>query len=246
MTALLLLFLAGAAGGALNSVAGGGSFIVFPSLLFSGIAPVAANATTTVGLWPAGVASAAAYRRELPRDRSLGWLALASAAGGGIGAKLLLGTSDATFATLIPWLLLAASVVFTFGPRFTARHGSARLPLAVGVGVQLLISSYGGYFGGGMGILMLATYTLMGMVDIHAMNALKVLLGVLINGVAVVAFLVAGKVELATAAPVAVGSVAGGFFGAAVARRVDPKHVRKLVLVLAWAMTAFFFYRTYR
>jgi uncharacterized membrane protein YfcA len=246
---LALLLAAGAMGGALNSVAGGGSFIVFPSLLFAGLPAVAANATTTVALWPASLASAYAYRKDLPRERAtLALLAVASAVGGGVGGRLLLATSDATFAVVLPWLLFVASAVFTLGPRARAKEppGGARLPLAVGVLAQLVISVYGGYFGGGMGILMLATYTLMGMTNIHAMNGLKTLLGALPNGVAVVLFLAAAKVELQWAAPVAVGSIVGGFAGASFARRIEGRHVRRFVLVVAWSMTAFFFYRSTR
>jgi uncharacterized membrane protein YfcA len=245
----LLLFVVGAVGGALNSVAGGGSFIVFPTLLLGGIAPVAANATTAIGLWAGTVASVGPYRDKLPRDRKLlVSLALASALGGGLGAKLLLVTSDETFSGILPFLMLVAAAVFTVGPSVTKRQtgSSGRFSLALGSAVQLLISTYGGYFGGGMGIMMLATMTLMGMTELHEMNALKVTLAVLINGVALVGFLIAGKVVVAAAVPIAIGSIVGGFGGAALARRVDPKHVRKLVLVVAWAITAWFFWRAMR
>lgn len=248
-----LLFTTGVLGGAINAVAGGGSFLVFPTTLYVGVPPVAANATTAAALWPAGLASAVAYRKDLAADRvTLVVLALASAIGGALGAKLLLVTSDETFAKLIPWLLLLASAVFTFGPRVSQSRGSASgtsaprgLPLAVGAFVQLVISSYGGYFGGGMGILMLATFTLMGMTHMHAMNSLKIILGILINGAANIAFFLAGKVVLDVAAPVAVGSIVGGWLGAATARKVDPNKVRAVVLVFAWLLTAWFFVRAY-
>jgi uncharacterized membrane protein YfcA len=242
----VLLFVAGVLGGALNSVAGGGSFIAFPTMLFAGVPPVAANATTAVALWPAGLTSVAAYRKHLGEQdrRTMTVLAIMSALGGGLGAKLLLVTSDETFAKLVPFLLLAASVVFTFGPRLS--QGKKRhVPLAVGALVQLVIASYGGYFGGGMGILMLATMTLMGMDHIHRMNALKVVLGLLINGVALVFFLASGKVDLGVALPTTIGALLGGWFGADVARRIDPKKVRAGVLVFAWCLTAFFFLRRY-
>ena len=240
----VLLFAAGTAGGALNSVAGGGSFLVFPTMLFAGVAPVAANATTAAALWPAGLASAVAYRKELPRERTtLIVLALASALGGLLGAKLLLLTSDETFARLIPWLLLSASAVFTFGPRLSRRETETprRLPLVAGALVQLAIASYGGYFGGGMGILMLATLTLMGMNQIHRMNALKIILGILINGTANVAFFAARKVQVDVAIPVALGAIVGGWLGAAWARTVDPSKVRFAVMTFAWSLTAYFF-----
>ena len=246
MLVALLLFAAGVAGGAINAVAGGGSFIVFPSLLVVGVPPVAANATTAAALWPAGIASTVAYRKDLPEDRrSIVVLCIASAIGGALGALLLLRTSDETFTKILPLLMLAAAGVFTAGPRLSRRRKAGHLSLAAGAFVQLLISSYGGYFGGGMGLLMLATFTLMGMTQLHSMNGLKTVLGVFINGAANVAFFAAHKVVVAVALPVALGSIVGGFGAAAVARKVDPKKVRRLVLVCAWALTAWFFVKAY-
>ena len=247
LTTAALLFAAGTLGGIINSVAGGGSFIVFPSLLVVGVPPVTANATTAVALWPAGVASTIAYRKDLPSDRKeLSVLAIASAVGGALGAFLLLSTSDQTFTKILPLLMLSASLVFTLGPRLSKRRRGARLSLTLGALVQLAISSYGGYFGGGMGILMLATFTLMGMTHLHTMNGLKVLLGVLINGAATIAFLVAHKVVFDVAVPIAIGSIVGGWFGASVARKMDPKYVRGFVLVFAWTLTAWFFVQAFR
>ena len=246
MLVALLLFAAGVAGGAVNAVAGGGSFIVFPSLLLVGVPPVAANATTAAALWPAGIASTVAYRKDLQSDRrSLVVLSIASAIGGALGAMLLLRTSDQTFTKILPLLMLGASAVFTAGPRLSQRRKAGHLSLATGAFVQLLISSYGGYFGGGMGILMLATFTLMGMTNLHSMNGLKTVLGVFINGAANIAFFVAHKVVVSVALPVAIGSIVGGFGAAALARKLDPKKVRKLVLVFAWALTAWFFAKAF-
>jgi uncharacterized protein len=251
----IVLFVTGVAGGALNSVAGGGSFIVFPTMIFGGISPIAANATTAVALWPAGLSSLGAYRKHIPRDRRmLVVLAVMSALGGGLGAKLLLFTSDATFARILPFLMLAAASIFTFGPRLTTKKKEGGFDAAdverrgvgaliFGAALQLIISTYGGYFGGGMGIMMLATFTLMGMHHMHQMNAIKVIFGLLINGVALVTFIVAGKCVWTAAIPVAIGALVGGWTGASLARSVDPKHIRKLVLVVAWLLTAWFFYR---
>jgi uncharacterized membrane protein YfcA len=242
-----LLFVAGTVGGAINSVAGGGSFLVFPSMLLVGVPPVAANATTAVALWPAGVSSTIAYRKDLPRERkTLIVFALASALGGAAGALLLLSTSDLTFTRILPLLMLAASAVFTFGPRMAKLHDGGHLPLAAAAVVQFLISSYGGYFGGGMGILMLATFTLMGMTNLHAMNGLKTLLGMLINGAANIAFFIAHKVVIDVAIPVAIGAIVGGWLGAAVARTMKPDRVRMFVLVFAWGLTAWFFVNALR
>jgi uncharacterized membrane protein YfcA len=242
-----LLFVAAAVGGGINSVAGGGSFVAFPALLFAGVAPVPANATNTIALWPGNVASAVAYRRELIEvRRELIPLGIASLAGGLAGSLLLLHTSNRTFVLLIPWLLLFATLLFSFGGT-VARHVArgAQASLGAAVVTQLVISVYGGYFGGGMGIMMLAVLSLLGMTDIHRMNALKTSLSALVNGVAVVAFIVAGAVAWRPAAVMIVGGILGGYAGAAVARRIRPARVRSLVLVVAWTMTAYFFVRTY-
>jgi uncharacterized membrane protein YfcA len=243
----VLLFLAAAAGGAINSVAGGGSFIAFPALLFAGVPPVPANATNTIALWPGSAASAVAYRRELAEvRREVLPLGIAAAIGGLAGALLLLRTVESTFILLIPWLLLFATLLFSFGNAVAQRLTRGRhAPLAVGVAAQLFISVYGGYFGGGMGIMMLAVLTLLGMTHIHRMNALKNVLGTLINGVAVVAFVVAGAVRWGPGIVMIAGGITGGYAGAAIARRLSPRYVRWLVLVIAWGMTGYFFVRTY-
>lgn len=250
--AIVVLFLAGAIGGALNAVAGGGSFVVFPTmLLFTPIGEVAANATNTVALWPAGIASAVPYREYLAKldKKTFGVFCVMSIIGGGVGAKLLLVTSDNTFAKLLPLLMLLAASVFTFGPAITKRaqaRGRGHLPLAVGAVLQLVLATYGGYFGGGMGIMMLAVWTLMGFTHLHEMNAMKVVIALIVNGVAMAAFLIDGKASLLVALPVAIGSITGGYFGAAVAKKLDPKKLREVVLTIAWSLVAWFFYRALR
>jgi uncharacterized membrane protein YfcA len=162
----------------------------------------------------------------------------------------LLHTSEQAFVALIPWLLFVATALFTFGKRATSRFaagsgGASNKMLGVVALIQLVIAVYGGYFGGGMSILILAALQLAGMTEIHTMNALKTVLGALINGVAVVLFVVAGAVAWRPGSVMIAGGIAGGYAGAAIARRVDPKRVRTFVLVVAWAMTAWFFYSTY-
>jgi uncharacterized membrane protein YfcA len=241
-----LLFFAAVIGGAVNSVAGGGTFVAFPALLFAGVAPVPANATNTIALWPGSVASTVAYRRELGQVREeLVALGGASLVGGLAGSVLLLRTSDRTFVLLIPWLLLFATLLFSFGGGMHRRLGRGAASPAVAVVTQLVISLYGGYFGGGMGIMMLAVLSLRGMSDIHRMNALKTFLVALVNGVAVVAFVVAGAVAWRPASVMIVGGIAGGYAGAAAARRIRPSLVRSLVLIVAWTMTGYFFVTTY-
>ncbi len=245
-----LLFCAAALGSAINSVAGGGSFIAFPALLFAGVPAVPANATNSVALWPGSVASAFAYRRELAGSRrELVPLAVAGFAGGVVGSLLLLRTSESSFVRMVPWLLLFAAVLFTFGGPVARRLGSRGKggggSLGAAVVAQLVVSVYGGYFGGGMGIMMLAILSVLGMTDMHRMNAMKTVLGALVNGVAVVAFVVAGAVAWGPGLVMVVGGTLGGYGGAALARKVDAKHVRRVVLVVAWSMTLYFFTRTY-
>ena len=248
----VLLFVAAVAGGSLNSVAGGGSLLTFPTLLFVGVPAIQANATSAVALWPGTVASAAAYREDLrSARRHLLPFSVSSFLGGLLGALLLLRTSPGTFQDLVPWLLLAATLVFTFGGAVIARlrrgrerpaHASpSRASSVAGFLAQLLIATYGGFFGGGMGIMMLATYTALGMQDIHAMNGLKNWCASCINAVAVVTFAAAGVVWWPQALVMLAGAVAGGYFGAVWARKVDPLLVRRFVIVLGFAMSAYFF-----
>ncbi len=241
------LFVSALFGGALNSIAGGGSFLVFPTLLFTGMAPIQANATNTVAMWVGTLASVGAYRDRLPGGRRTLWLVGLSMLGGVLGAVLLLGTPQATFMRLVPYLLLLATLLFTFGGRLTAwlrRDRPARSFPATGIfplSLQVLIAIYGGFFGGGMGILMLAMLALLGMEDIHEMNALKVLLAVCINGVAVLCFVAAGVVEWPQAGVLTVGALLGGYAGPILARKQSPKVIRALVSVIGFSLTLYFF-----
>jgi uncharacterized membrane protein YfcA len=240
----IFLFAAAALGGALNSVAGGGSFIALPALLYAGVPAVSANATTTMALWPGSVSSAVAYRREITADRR--WLLILSAVsliGGLLGALLLVRTSDASFLRLLPWLMFVAAATFTFGG--SRRVGAAAVvrPIWLIVLLQFAIAIYGGYFGGGMGIMMLATLALSGMTDIHEMNGLKSVLGSAINGIALAEFIFKGAVAWGPGLVMVVGGIAGGYVGASVARTIDRRQVRTFVIVTAWLMTAYFFIR---
>src|SRR5271170_2201788 len=179
----------------MNAVAGGGSFVAFPALLFTGIAPVPANATNTLALWVGTAASGGAYRRrlDLPR-RILIPLLVMSLIGGLLGALLLIKTPAHTFLRLIPWLMLGATLLFAFGRHLTGRisagitHDASNAAVAGASLFELLVAIYGGYFGGGIGIMNLAMFAALGMTDIHAMNALKIALVAVINGVAAITF----------------------------------------------------------
>ncbi len=239
-------------GGALNAVAGGGSFIAFPALLFTGVPPIPANATNTIALWTAAAASGGAYRSRLnvPR-RVMIPLILASLVGGVFGAILLLRTPAQTFLRVLPWLTLGATLLFAFGRKLAGSRGSmvehdTTTAALAGVTVfQLFVAVYGGYFGGGMGIVMLAMLATLGMTDIHAMNALKTVLGTIINGVAVVTFIIARAVYWKQGIVMIVGGIVGGYFGARYALKLPQKWVRVFVVLVGTGMTIYFFAKYY-
>jgi uncharacterized protein len=249
---LVALFFVAMFAGILNSVAGGGSFFTVPMMIFSGILPVLANTTSTVGLWPGSAASLSAYRRELGQVHLKLILLLVSTSliGGILGALLLLHTPQDTFVHLLPYLLLIATLLFTFSGMITKKlhahniesqtHLSLLTVIAVSV-AQFIIAIYGGYFGGGAGILMLATLAMMGMKNIHCMNALKALLGASINGIAVVIFIIAHAVIWPQAILMIVGAIIGGYSGASFAHKIEQKWIRFFVIATSFTMTAFFF-----
>jgi uncharacterized protein len=250
----LLLFFASVMAGALNGVAGGGSFITFPALIFVGLPPINANATNNTGTWVGYLSSFYAYRQDLGgrtpgAQLSQGWLwrlILISLAGGIVGSVLLLNTPQAIFAKLVPYLLLLATTLFALNPwlkRLQIRHGalpSKRTLLLLGV-LQWMVAIYGGYFGGGVGILLLALFGLMGMEDIHAMNGLKTLLSTCINGIAMVIFIASGTVLWTHAILMSMGTILGGYWGVYYIRKVDPKLVRWFVVAVGLGMTLYFF-----
>jgi uncharacterized membrane protein YfcA len=253
----LILCASAVAAGVVNAVAGGGTLLTFPTLLFalgaSDEATVIANATSTVALVPGSIASLSAYRREIVHMRR--WallLAGPSLLGGGIGSVLLVAQPASIFATLVPWLILMAALLFALQPqiaRWTGvgqHHESPPTSTLFGiVGFQFLISIYGGYFGAGAGILMLSALAMMGFENIHQMNALKSLLGTLINVVAVIVFVAGNRVHGSYALAMAISAAIGGYFGASVARRLDKRLVRNGVVVIGFGLAAFYFYRRY-
>jgi uncharacterized protein len=248
----IFLFVAGALGGALNAVAGGGSFIAFPALMFAGVAPISANATNTVALWVGVTASTGAYRKHLDISRRVMVpLAVTSVVGGIGGAFLLLRTPAHTFLRVLPWLMLGATLLFMFGGRLArgSKSGLARdastAAIAAAATFELVVSVYGGYFGGGVGILNLAMLAALGMTDIHAMNALKVVLGGIINAVAVVMFAVAGAIAWKPGVSMIVGAILGGYFGAHYAQKLPQSWIRTFVIAVGTGMTIYFFWKAY-
>jgi len=247
MSSYLLLIAAALGAGLMNAVAGGGSFLTFPALVFTGVPSIVANATSTVALFPGALASAWAYRNDVKGlDRIPLKPALAvSIAGGIVGALLLLFTSQKTFDVIIPWLLLAATIVFALGPRVMRKlkRQSWMGPKAL-IAFQFLVGIYGGYFGGAVGIMMLAVWSLAGMRDIHAMNGGRTLLGGVMNAAAVVCFVIAGKVWWLQTSMMLIAAVAGGYVGARLARRVNPEWIRGFIILISIGVTAAFFLRT--
>jgi len=246
-----LLFSTSLAAGAINSVAGGGSFLTFPALVFTGMPSIAANATCTMAVWPGSMASVGAYRDDIKRGRHvLPGLLSVSIIGGLLGACVLLKTPQHTFDRLLPWLLLTATFIFAIGGQVSLRlrEHAVRTGRTAHVAVltwliQLVIATYGGYFGAGMGILMLAMLSFAGMTDIHAMNGIKTVLGAALNGMALIAFVWAHLIVWPQAFLMMSGAIVGGYGGAYLARRTNPKIIRQLVIGIGAAMTVYFFLR---
>jgi len=268
-----LLFLIAAVAGAVNSVAGGGTLLTFPSLLWAGQLERFANATSTVALWPGQLGSLWGYRREIGRShKAIALLAVPSFLGGLLGALLLLGTTNETFAALVPYLILTATLLFAAqkplslwqrrrtqitdgegtpppGPAPDAgQQPEDRFPLGrwlVVLGFQFLVAVYGGYFGAGIGILMLASFGFLGLTNIHRMNGLKNINGMCINAVAAILFIVNGLVDWRLASLMAAGSILGGYAGAGTARRIGQDNVRRIVILIGALLTVAMFVRRY-
>jgi uncharacterized membrane protein YfcA len=238
-----LVFAAAFAAGSINSVAGGGTLITFPTLLWLGISSKLANGTSTVALWPGGVAGVWGYRRELAQaDRRLLALIVPSVVGGIGGAVLLVLTPTEVFDRVLPFLILFATVLFMAQDPIQRRfnlaqaHGSRSHWLSWTMFFQLLVGVYGGYFGAGIGILMLAALSLMGHTDIHQMNGIKNVLGASINALAAVLFIYNGLVVWQDALIMMGGAILGGIGGAGVARRAGRSAVRRTVIVVGFVM----------
>jgi len=237
----------------MNAVAGGGSFVAFPTLLFTGVPPIPANATNTLSLWVGTAVSGGAYRRHLNLPRRV-LLPLVSMGllGGLAGALLLIKTPAHTFLRLIPWLMLAATLLFTFGRHLTGRlsvgisHQASNAAIAGASCFELLVAIYGGYFGGGIGIMNLAMFAALGMTDIHEMNALKIVLVAVINGVATVTFIATGSIVWPQALVMIVGAGLGGYASAHYAQKLPQSLVRATIIVLGTGMTIYFFLKAYR
>ena len=247
----LVMFAAAFTGGMMNSIAGGGTLITFPVLLWLGLDPKVANATSTVALWPGLIGGLWGFRREMENSRPiLVRLGITSVIGGGLGAWLLILTPSATFAYLVPFLILFATALFTLQVPITRWLGTGapqerpRARWWTGAIIfQFFSSIYGGYFGAGNGILMLAAMGLLGLHDIHRANGIKNFLGICINGVAVFSFSIAHMVLWPRALLMAVAATIGGYVGARTAQKVGRKFIRRVVVAIGFTITVVMIWR---
>ena len=250
----VLLFFSGLLAGVLNSIAGGGSFITFPALLFVGLPPVVANATNTFSSCAGYVSGAAGFYQELKEIRNfLPTVVLFSTLGGALGAISLLFIPSAHFAALIPWLMLFATSLFILGERVNRALNdriSRRLKEEpwfryLSVFLLFLIALYGGFFNAGLGIVILGYLVLTGFSDVHQMNGLKLLISAIVSMTAIVIFIYDGLIDWSSGAAVMLGTLIGGFIAARISRRIDATYVRVGIIITSISLTVYFFYSTY-
>ncbi|WP_299927652.1 sulfite exporter TauE/SafE family protein [uncultured Pelagimonas sp.] len=247
MLEMTVLFVAGFVAGILNAVAGGGTFLTFPALVWFGLPPVLANATSTLAAMPGYASAAWAFRHDVGAEGPLKLPAIIALAtlGAVIGALLLIVTPSEVFTGVVPWLLLLATVLFGAGPailRFAKSRGIGQAGLLVSALVILLVAIYGGYFNGGLGIMLLAAFSLLGYQNLHGMNGLKNLISAIISVVSSVAFISAGLIVWKPALVIAVAITIGGYVGASQSRRIkNQNHLRWFVTGVGAITTVIFF-----
>ncbi len=242
----VLILVAAFCAGVLNTIAGGGTFITFPALVFIGLPPVVANATSAVAVFPGYLAGAAGFRDELRRfDRKqLIRLIVITLIGSLIGSLLLLVSSNDVFSVIVPFLLLAATLAFLFGDRIRAWAASkSRSVTPYGTVGLLLVCIYGGYFSGGLGIILLALFALWGMTNIHEMNGLKTGLSFVLTVISVIVFATGGLVEWHYSLIMMIAATLGGYAGAPISRALPRSTVRMIIAGVGFIMSAIFFWR---
>ncbi|MEW6127184.1 MAG: sulfite exporter TauE/SafE family protein [Acidobacteriota bacterium] len=254
---IIIIVVAAFLAGIVNAIAGGGTLITFPALIWIGLDPVVANVTSTVGIVPGTIGGVFGFRHEMSGIRRwLKWFILPSVIGGLIGALLLLLTPSKIFASIVPFLILFATALFSLQEPINRRlrrsienSSSGVTPreattkwLVGATALQFLVAIYGGYFGAGIGILMLAVLGLIGLTDIHQMNGLKNTMGFSINGIAAISFMVSGNVRWFAAAAMAVAALLGGYCGAKIARVLGRTFVRRFVIIVGLIMAISLFF----
>lgn len=256
MLDVMLIAVAGFLGGMLNAVAGGGSFITLPALIFVGVPPIMANATGTAALLPGYIASAWRFRRDIdfPADLSFKTISLISALGGSLGATVLLLTSEQLFAALIPWLILLATLLFIIGPRlFTAKNNpshhvvaspvSPRKNRLIAFAVMFAVCIYGGYFNGGLGIILLAALAILGQSNLLGMNGLKNYVSALLTTIAVLVYAAGNVIDYRHLLVMGSAAIIGGYAGAALSYRIPQNAMRLFIIAVGLVMSLVFFLR---
>ncbi len=248
---VLLLMCAGALGGAANAIAGGGTFFTFPALLAAGVPPVSANATNSFAIWPGNAIALFSYRDELGRHRaSLPWLLAAGLLGGGLGGWLLVQSSDRSFMSLVPFLMLVATAAFAFKARLLAliryflaqsRHSHRTLTIAL----TFLVGVYGGYFNAGLGIMLLAALSLGGIEDHHELNGLKNLVSVAVSTFSVTILVISSAISWPHAWVTLLGAIAGGYLGGRYARRIPKAWLERVVIGIGGLLTVVYAIKVY-
>ena len=254
MFELIILFTAGFFGGILNSIAGGGSFITFPALLFAGVPPISANATNTFSSCAGYLSGAYAFRKDIKEHKQeLTKIVLMSLIGGLTGAWLLLQTPETVFLEAVPWLLLFATLLFIFGGQLNNslkklasvhRHASSMGAVLLTL-VLLGVCTYGGFFNAGLGIITLSYLALAGYSNINAMNGLKLLVSSVVSLIAIALFIIDGVIDWYSGTVVLLGTLAGGYVAAHLSRRLPQQVVRVFVIIASICITAYFFYDIY-
>ena len=242
MSSVLIITIAAFFAGVLNALAGGGSFLTFPALVFVGIPPVAANATSTLAVFPGYIGSVLGFRSDIAKiERSLLIrFVIIALIGGFLGSVLLLATSNRIFSFIVPWLLFAATLLFAFGDAIRARLKSFHLPEKP---AMMAVSIYGGYFNGGLGIILLSLFSAFGMRDLDQMNGLKSWLSVCLSAISVATFAIAGIIAWREAAIMMAATTAGGYAGAHLAKRLPQRIVRVFIVITGLVMSAVFFFK---
>jgi uncharacterized membrane protein YfcA len=245
-----MLLAAATAAGIVNALAGGGTFIIFPALVFAGIDPIMANATSSVITLPGGVASAMVYRSGMTVSRELFWtLVLISVAGGVAGSQLLLHTPSQQFARIVPYLMIGASLVFSFSNQlrtFAGARTSGRSHTGLLYAGTMAIAIYGGYFGAGMGVLMIVLFLITANIGVQQSAGLRMWCATGVNTLAVAAFIAKGIVVWRVAIPMLICTLIGGYWGAHAVQRLTAETARKAVLVFAWTMSVWLLLRSWK
>lgn len=242
----LLLFLAGLLSGAVNAIAGGGTFLTFGAMSLAGLPPISANATSSIVQFPGYIASALAYKSEIAREwKAIAVLSAISLVGALGGALLLLSLSNPSFQSLVPWLLLAATALFTAGPKLKPKVEAEHAPnSAAGITTQFVTAIYGGFFGAGMGIMMLASLGLATGGEYHRLNAIKNFLSIVIAAIAITVFTAGGAINWLYGIIMLPGAGLGGYLGVYLAKRVPQKWMRYAVIVVGLFLAAYYWIRT--